>query len=523
MAVGATSSSALEAQTVPVGDVREEYLRVLQTLGRANVGSFSIRPLRIEAADSALEAEGHPWADRTEAKTLEAPHLRVSPTAARLRVYTNTSFPVGQNDGAVWQGKGLTTALEAGARVLWRGLAITLQPTLLYTQNRAFELAPVTVPNQSPYAYPWRLVDLPQRFGPDPYWTLDPGQSEMRLHGFGAAVGLSTANLWWGPARLNPIVMSNNAGGFAHAFLGTDGPLGIGIGELELKWIWGDLDHTEWFDAGLADRDRFLTGIVASYSPSFLPGLSLGATRVFYAWKPEGGVPLGDYFIVFQGVRKEYFVTPTNRTGDDEHDQMLSLFGRWVVPEGGFEVYWEWARNDHSWNFRDFILEPDHSQAYTLGLQKALEWSGNILSLSAELAHLDASSTQELRETPTYYVHHVVGQGYTQNGQVIGAGVGPGGGSQQFAADLYAGWGRAGLYVRRDVRDNDSFYRWAAANGGTRWDHDIWLHAGGHGLMFVGDWEVGGGLMLTRELNRYFYWRDLWNLNVSLSARWRPR
>jgi len=506
------------AQSVPVGDVREDYLRLLQILGRAEVGSLSVRPLRDVAG--ALEAEG-PWSDRFGSPPRSDGALVVAPTDIRLRLFHNTSFPVGQNDGAVWQGTGLTSALEAGVTASWRGLSVALRPTLIHTGNASFELGTVTVPGQPVYAYPWRMIDLPQRFGPDPFWTLDPGQSEVRVHGFGATAGVSTANLWWGPARRNGIIMSNNGPGFEHAFVGTDGPLDVGVGEIELQWVWGDLDQTDWLDPTLATTDRFLTGIVAAFSPSFLPGLSLGLTRVFYAWKPDGGVPFGDYFIVFQGVRKEYFVTPQNPTGNDEHDQMLSLFGRWVIPEGGFEVYWEWARNDHSWNFRDFILEPDHSQGYTLGLQKAIELSGKILTIGGELTHLERSTTRELREVPSYYVHNVVAQGYTQRGQIIGAGVGPGGNAQHFGAELYAEWGRLGLFLQRDVRDNDSFYTWVAANNGTRWDHDISLHAGTDAVFFAGDWDWNVGLMLTRELNRYYYWRDLWNLNMTLSARWR--
>lgn len=513
------------AQVLPVGDSREEYLRALQLIGRADVGSFTVRPLGLDSARAALARAGHPWAPRFAPPLDQDDALpRIEATGAGQRTFLNTSLPVGQNDGAVWQGKGLTTALDMGAMASWRALSVTLQPTLIYTQNAAFELAPVTLAGMPEYAYPWRRIDMPQRFGPDAYWTLDPGASEIRVRAYGATVAFGTGNLWWGPGRRNALLMSNHAAGFPHLAIGTDGPAAIGIGDVEVQWIWGDLAQTEWFDPAFGDNDRFVTGIVGAYSPSFLDGLSVGLARVFYAWKPEGGLPLSDYFLVLQGVRKERIATPENPTGDDEHDQLLSFFARWVLAESGFEVYAEWARNDHSWNFRDFILEPEHSQAYLLGLQKVVELSGNrLLSLTGEITHLERSTTRELRATPTYYAHHIVRQGYTQRGQVIGAGVGPGGNAQHVGADLYAPWGRAGVWVQRDVRDNDAFYTWAASTGGSRWEHDVMLHLGGHGMVFVADVEVGGGLVLTREFNRHFVGRDLWNLNVSLSARWRPR
>ena len=74
------------------------------------------------------------------------------------------------------------------------------------------------------------------------------------------------------------------------------------------------------------------------------------------------------------------------------------------------------------------------------------------------------------------------------------------------------------------MRDNDAYYIWAQANDAGFCCNDVWLHLGLNGLVFVGALDLGGGLALTRDLNRYFTERlDLWNLNLSLSARWRPR
>ena len=521
-----STAVGVAAQSLQVGDVMEDYLRVLQIAGRADdLGSFTVRPLAVESAEAAVSA-AHPWAVRlgVAAATGGTGELRVSLTAPQLRAFANSRFPVGRNDGVVWQGRGLTTALDVGAVLHWRALTVEVRPTFLYTQNSSHELAPVTVADMPIYAYPWRAIDWPQRFGPDPFWTADAGQSEARVDAHGVSLGFGTKNLWWGPAIRNPIIMSNNAPGFPHAFLGTDGPLGIGIGELEGRWIWGRLQQSDWFDPNAASDDRFVTGVVLTYSPSFAEGLSLGATRLFYVLVRDDGIPLGDYFAVFQGVRKRTLITPDNPTGDDEHDQMISVFGRWVLPESGFEVYGEWARNDHVFELRDFLLEPEHSQAYTIGLRKSFDWSAyKLLALTAELTKLERSTTSQIRDTPPYYAHGLVPQGYTQKGQIIGAGIGPGGNAQSLSLDLYAPWGRAGTWVERQVHDNDAYYEWAAANNETYCCHNVSFHWGSHALWFVDDFELGAGMIITREFNRWFYGLDLWNLNLSLSARWRPR
>ena len=514
-------------QALTVGDPLEDYFRLLEITGRAPVGSFTVRPLRLERSLAAVTGDDHPWADRLpRVGPSEGDGVRLAWTDAALRNFVNSDFPMGSNDGAVWQGKGLTTVLDGGARAAWRGLSVSLRPRLIFAQNAGFELAPVTVAGMPEYAYPWRNLDLPQRFGPDPIWTLDPGQSEVRVAGRGAAVGFGTTSLWWGPSLRNAITMSNNAPGVPHWFLGTDGPLTTRIGALEARWIFGRLEQSEWYDPAFTRTDRYVTGLALAYSPSFLPGLSVGLTRVFYALVPADGVPLGDYFAVFQGIQKEGLATPENPTGDDEHDQMLSLFGRWSLPESGFEVFAEWARDDHSWDLRDFLTQPEYSQAYTLGLQKGTPLRGDrLLALRAELTHLERDLSFIIRRgNPVYYQHHIVRQGYTQRGQVIGAGIGPGSNAQYVGADLYDWWGRFGLYIQREARDSDAYRDWALANDLGECCQDVAFHNGAHGLLFLpGGFELQAGFMLTYQLNRNFGNRkDAVNVNMSLAGAWRP-
>jgi hypothetical protein len=504
-----------------VGSAAETYLRVLQLNARSEVGSFLVRPLSRDHIS--VDGSGHPWSNRIGPTTLSLPD-GITVADARLRLFANSKFPVGDADGAVWQGRGITAALDGGVVVRFRSLTVSVLPTLLYTQNRSFDLAPVTVSGMPVYAYPWHRIDLPQRFGPSDFWSLDPGQSEVRLDAWGASVGFGTASSWWGPGVRNAIVMSDNAPGFPHGFVGTSAPLETGIGGLEGRWIWGRLQESDWFDPSSVSDERFITGIAVAYSPSFIEGLSLGMSRIFYVLVSPPGVPLGDYFAVLRGVRKKALATPQNPSGDDEHDQIVSLFGRWVLEESGLEVYWEWARNDHSWSLRDFLMEPEHSQAYTLGLRKALDMSGNrIAIMTAELTHLEADPTFQVRSKGTYYTHHLVTQGYTHRGQVIGAAVGPAGNAQHVGVDLYAPWGRAGAYLERQVHDNDAYYAWAAANDASFCCHDVSVHLGMNALLFVDAFDLGAGLIATREYNRYFFGLDLWNLNLSLSARWRAQ
>ena len=514
----------LHSQGLDVGDRAESYLRLLQLTGRADPGSFTVRPLGYDRARQADSVPGHPWAGRLR---LEPGHsngpVSWSVGESRLRMFVNPRYPWGQNDGAVWQGKGLTTAFETKGTLEWKGLSITLNPMVLYNQNSEFELATVDIGNQPEYAYPWRIIDYPQRFGPDEFWTFDLGQSQVALDWRGARISLGNESLWWGPGIQNAIIMGANAPGFVHASLGTDGPIKTAIGDFEANWIWGGLDQSDWFDPTVENRDRFLTGLVVAYSPAFLSGLSVGFTRVFQELVTEDGIPAGEYLLVWQGLLKVGQTSGDNPEGRDLRDQLLSIFARWVLPESGFEAYLEWARNDHSWDLQDFLLEPEHSQAYTLGFQKVTSFSeARIFVLRGELTHLEASPTFQVRSRGTYYEHGRVTQGYTHKGQILGAGIGPGGNAQSLGFDWYEGWGSAGLFLQRQVHDNDAYWLWAEANDATFTKHDVSFDIQGHARVFLDAFEFAGGVTFTRELNRYFYGPKRNNVNMSLTARWRP-
>jgi len=518
-------------QMMPVGDPLEGYLRVLRTSGIGLSPSFTVRPVSLSGLDLADSgsppSSDHRWSHPWGARIARAPVGRFqdgwwSVGDSRLRVFANTKFPRGRNDGVVWQGRGVTTALETSATLRWQGLSAVLNPILVHTRNVAFDLAPVTVPEQPEFAYPWRRMDYPQRFGAEAYWTLDAGESRIALDLGRATVSFGNERLWWGPGIRNAIVMSGNAPGFRHASLMTNRPLDIGIGQLEAQWVWGGLGSSEYHDPS-APNDRYLTGIVVAYSPDWLDGLTVGGTRVFQRYVPDGGLPLGEYFLVFQGLMKSGQISSTRPDGTDERDQLLSVFGRWVFAESGAEAYFEWARNDHSVDITDFLQEPEHSQGYTLGLQKVTSRSERrMVVLNAELTHLEASPTFQLRPRATYYEHSVVTQGYTHKGQILGAWVGPGGNSQYLGVETFERWGSASFFIQRQVHDNDAFWEWAEATGSSFDNHDVSLDIGVSGIVFRGDFEIGGGVTFTRELNRYFFGPKLNNVNLSLSARWGP-
>lgn len=465
-----------------------------------------------------------PWAGRP-GSTDDSTRRRGAAVALApltLRAAWNSARPWGVNDGALWQGRGSTLAVSGGVTARWGPFTAAFRPIAMRNENRGFALSPLAAhPDLGPFSYPTGLsqtLDMPQRFGDGPFETFDLGESFIRADVGPVAAGLSNETLWWGPGRRNAIAMTNNAPGFGHVFLGTSRPLDVRIGQLDARWHWGRLRESRYFDADAANDSRYFTGLVARFTPKGVPGLELGVSRTFLsAWR-DGGPDLDDVLLVFIPLEKSRLTTPGNPTGDDATDQMATLFARWTMPEAGVEVYAEWGRGDHSWDLRDLFVEPEHASAWLLGLQKAVSASPErVWRVAAELALLGSGRTTMVRAPASaFYVHHIVRQGYTQRGQVMGAGIGPGSSQAFLGLDRFARWGRVGLGLQRTVYDNNRFYAEARAFDTHEVEPAVLLDA----LVFRGPWEFGAGLGLANLMNKHYVARsDEGNLNLNLTVR----
>src|SRR5690606_19519601 len=173
------------------------------------------------------------------------------------------------------------------------------------------------------------------------------------------------------------------------------------------------------------------------------------------AHMPEEGLDLLEY------IERPYTRIRDNPLGRNNilrDNQLFSIFARWAFPEVGFEVFAEWARDDHWEDLDDLLMEPDHSQTYMLGFQKVVLAGPRWVRLYGELAHLQSSSTYRSGRGGPFimYAHSQLRQGYTHRGQLLGAAIGPGSDAQILGADVFAPWGMAGLFLERVRWDNDA-------------------------------------------------------------------
>lgn len=426
------------------------------------------------------------------------------PLPLRLATAWNSRYPSGENDGLLWAGRGVSQLLSGGVALQRGPFSAAVAPEVTWSENRHFDIVPNGRAGDLRFGNPYYGddIDLPQRFGAGPFAAWGPGQSFVRLDWRNLAVGLSSENLWIGPGLRSSILTSSAGPGFPHAFLGTSRPGDIWIGKAEALLYYGRLERTRFIQGG---GHPLVSGLAVTYEPRWIPRLYLGFHRYFV--QPWDGLGWRDYLAVFQAFQKQDLASPTGREGDNPRDnQIASLFARWVFPEAGLEVYGEWAREDHAWSWWSFIREPDHSQAYLIGLQKLFRAGPRLVRLHAELTNLQEMAGFRSADPFAMYYVHSNDLGLTNRGQLLGGWSGPGGSSQTLAVDVFHSGGRIGGYLER-VRRNDGYYWDAIEPVQGDLAHDAEISAGVRQALAAGPlevtWEASAAYRQNRDFMRH--------------------
>jgi len=341
----------------------------------------------------------------------------------------NTAAPYGQNDGALWQGKGYNTSLTAGARLEAYGFELTFKPQVSWSQNKEFDYFTSSSMQSSAfsgkaasYGYLWGLVDAPQRFGDSSFWTYDWGDSEIRWSWNTFTVGFGAQSPWLGSAWLNPLLHSNNAATYPKVDIGLRKTsvylpfCGWYIGDIEGRVWVGKTSESFYFDNDNSNDHNMLHGLSMSYAPAFLPGLTLGANRICLTkWKLSN--------------MKHIIPSEENYVGSDStegEDQKASFTADWIFPSVGFEVYGELGFDDGL----HFNSIPQHARTYTVGAKKSVPLNKKY-NLGSEIIFewncTEMSQDFQLQWPYNFGFHHHITQGYTNKGQWLGAGSGYGG------------------------------------------------------------------------------------------------
>lgn len=501
-------SSQAWAQVLPVGThaIEEKYRRD-QLLGLVDsTVSFTIRPLssavlqrnNIFDPDSVFESNA------TVYSTADGEgYINLMPVGLQYRY--NSSFPYGWNDGSMVPSVGGQAMITGGIFAKYKFLTVQFQPEIVVASNQRYEeFAKMPGFGLEWYRMFGNKIDMPEYFGRGGYANAAWGQSSIRLNFDPVSFGFSTENLWWGPGVRNALLMSNTATGFPHLTVNTIRPVETNIGSFEGQLVGGILRasgypssyteesrHHEFWSIEKPDVNRYFSGLVFNYQPKWVPGLTVGHIRTFVVNRSNMNSNLRDFLPFFSpSVDEATYLNDdaVATTTDDFRIQYGSLFFRWVMPAGQFEVYGEYGKNLKPVNARDLIVQSTHSRGYVLGFRKLLPMNfikaGDIFQIGAEVTQLafNTSFFQRRDPVPSWYTHHVVRDGYTNRGQVLGAGIGPGSNLQSVQFSWIRGLKQIGLQVERLMNKEDFLYITYGPNDIRR----SWVDLG---VSAFGDWD----------------------------------
>ena len=462
----------------------------------------------------------------------------------------NSHHPYNRNNGTMIPNRGYQHIISPGIYFKLGPLSIMLKPEHHYSENKNFD---GFWEGHYPYIWAkryrlWNRVDIPERYGEKRHNRVTFGQSNIKFSWKNLSLGISNENLWWGPSIRNSIMMSNHAEGFRHISFNTNKPIETFLGNFEWQFITGKLENsgytpprTNFEYAGRrlyvpkinqqseTNDSRFLQGLIISYSPRWIDGLSIGLIRwtQMYSALIEGRYywlkNQPNYFPIFQYLFRNNNV---NIDYELQTNEAAGLFFKWVWKDSKAEIYSEFHFNDSRFNLRDLILDSDHSRAVTLGIQKIFKIKNRNFLFNWEWTQMEQSAGRLLRDAKSWYEHDYVYDGYTNRGEILGSSIGPGSNSHFISINKISNKEKVGFGLEIIDHDNDFYHEaFSSAKDFRRYWKDINLHLNFH--KNFKNFNLSSNIIYIRSLNYqwelddyetpyYHAGRDVDNFHLSL-------
>jgi hypothetical protein len=408
--------------------------------------SFTVRPIMASIQDTSLQTGRYFYVIPQLKNIVKQKYFTINALPLSHETQYHPQSYGFRNNGAFVSVKGMQQQLSTGIELSSKILDLRVSPELLWISNHK------ECQTQSLHVL--------------------GGQSMLRLKaGKLMAISAGTEQLWWGPAVFNSLMMSNNAPGFPHLSLHSYKPIELPIGTIEFNIVGGQLKNTRGFpmenfnqapiESALPGNEmfkRFFSGFNFAYQPVFMPGFSVGINRMlqYYTFDRDSQ---GDFVQQFLPVITPIFKNKAGgNNGLDEdarnRDQLINIFARYMFKEYQLEVYGEFGWNDHKYNIRDLVSNPDHAAAYNIGIRKIIPSGKNeFFTLAAEVTQMAPTNSEIGRGAGNWYVHGGVREGYTHHGQIMGGGVAPGDNTATLGISRTAQFSKQSITIERYQHD----------------------------------------------------------------------
>ena len=382
----------------------------------------------------------------------------------------NSLLPQNWNDGNMYPARGWQERYTVGIQLKLGIIDINLQPEWLKVQNIPQQYYPGN-PEDGNFMPKYfgsvaNVIDNFRQFGTKEIDTFSLGQSRIGLKLGPVSVGYSNQNNWWGPGIRNSLVLSNNAAGFKHLYLSTNKPIKSFIGNIEFSVITGLLD-TNWYEdpdlplmrsiwtGGIAQKNldqRKIDAITINWNPKWIPNLYFGYaySRQYYKHQAQTFEQSYSFF-----------------SKDFTKVELGSLMFRFLLPKDNAEFYGEIGiPNRAPWPWKYFEKNP--KTGFVFGVTKIanLKTNKSYLRLNVEMTQLQLYNPKDIFYPGwafvgglpnSWYTNDFIKQGYTNQGQVLGASIGPGSNSQTINLSYHYGYNQIGIIIERVSQNNDFF------------------------------------------------------------------
>jgi hypothetical protein len=383
----------------------------------------------------------------------------------------NSLLPQGVNDGIMFPARGWQERYSIGINVQVGLLDINYQPEKLILQNLSQEYYAGN-PDDGNFMFKYfgmvaNNIDHFRQFGYDKIDTTSFGQSRVGLKTKYISFGYTTENVWWGPGKRNSLIFTNNAGGFRHYYLNSVEPIKTFIGNFEFSAIAGTLDTTKYTDIDqemlnecipckvFKNLDkRKIDAITINWSPKWVPNLYLGYafSRQYYANTKN------DYGQIYSFFSK-----------DRTQQIMGSMMFRFKLPKDHAEFYGELGLPDEAPYPWKFFKDKNPRIGYIFGANKLvlIGRGTSYLNLNLEFTQLQLMNPKNIfnlgypfagGRPNSWYLNTNIQQGWSNNGQLLGASIGPGSNGQSFSLSWHKGYNKIGVFVERVAHNNDFYF-----------------------------------------------------------------
>jgi hypothetical protein len=371
-------------------------------------------------------------------------HIAVQPTVVRSTFLGGVDDP--RDDGPAWNGRGANYFVRSGisADVAWFHAVVA--PELWYAQNKPFEVFPGADSSRNSFASPWYVapnsIDLPSRFGAQPFSELDLGESALWATVGPIDAGVSASTQRWGPGERGTLILGADAPGIPRMFIRTSRPIRTKAGAFSGAWFVGTLTESRFFDDSTDNDRRGISAINLAWSPSdssaFILGIAHGAQRA------------GDYFTSSSDSLKKIHGLS---------QQINEVYAQFRDPLSGIRAWAEIGRAGRLPKEKQFLGIPYQGLVYLVGADRALVTRRGTVLVTFEAANLEQPTDIRGGRKQDFYTSADIPQGWTQRGQPLGYSAGPGSNTQWLSVDWISPKWSLGAFADRVRWNEDAFIR----------------------------------------------------------------